>query len=800
MSGCPLDEVGNIIKHVKKGAVRLVAQSPLVNKENEQHRLSLKESGADIGLKASRERTGKDVPRAMSWEGIGSEDFARSSAVPQGGYHETGPECENADSRDAIAKSRAGESDVLPRLKHVDDQERMAKERPRSEILETRNDLIDKEAKKRMKKKASVKERLGRVFGRDSTKTSQKISLKRADKWKKSRSLDRLDSDEVLDFKSERKKSEPEPLKSDYNLETGARQSPRIVARIIAETAEPSSDEQAGSSDSVRHEGSSSRAKVRRKRKSLYEIPPPPPPPPKDGEESGEDPNPPQPTRCFSDPDILARTRDREHEWSRAMPERTFLTQSSETVLQNKPYLNGSRSEGNVIESSLSKHEKELSLNFKASHELQSNLHTNTSISESKVNSYEYSRIQGSKANDISVNRFPSPDQSEDNVSGNIKPVQSMELPRSSSYSGQTSDFNISKESPVDQIGADSPKRSEISEITRARILNSSTSTEGAKQLLMYDDKIPRSQSYSARSVHSRTADVPRDSAVSATETPAPSSQLPRRRQDQRYEISGKSTAHRCSTTPGYVAREPGVNSPSSSDISNESEINENLIRTFSDPLPSPVRHAKSPQDNRIEVIPPPPENLRYAPRKIPHSMSVSQVSSNRRQNDSLPTRALSDPAITPAIVPKVRKGTYSSSKPPIVPKPVKPVLPAKPSVPPKPSVSSKRVKSPNPSSTGGRDSTKSEESEHASISAGISRGNKGKREMIVDQYNDDVFVKPPKAEPHSGPVRKRRSSLPEEDLTSSQKTRHDGSKPRPKTMMLQQEVQDEGVFTVQVS
>ena len=799
MSGCPLDEVDNIIKHVKKGTVRLVAQSPHVNKGNEQHRL--RESGADIGSKVSRKRTGKEVPRAMSWEGIGSEDFARSSAVPQGGYHETGPECENADSRDAISKSCAGESDVVRRLKHVDDQERMAKERPRSEILETRNDLIDKEAKKRMKKKASVKERLGRVFGRDSTKTSQKVSLNRADKWKKSRSLDRLDSDEVLDLKSERKKSEPELLKSDHNLETDTRQSPRIVARIF-ETAEPSSDEQAGSSDSVRHEGSSSRAKVRRKRKSLYEIPPPPPPPPKDGEESEEDPNPPQPTRCFSDPDILARTRDREHEWSRAMPERTSLTQSSEAFLQNRPYLNGSRSEGNVIESSLSKHEKEVSLNFKASHELQSNLHTNTSISKSKVNSYEYTRVLAPKANDISVNGSPSPDQLEDNVSSNIKPVQSMELPRSSSYSGQTSDLNISKESPVDQIGMNSPKRTETSEITRAQILNSSTSTEGGKQSLMNDDKIPRSQSYSASSVHSRTADVPRDSAVFATETPATNSQFPMRRQDHRYEISGKTTAHRSNTTPGYVAKEPGVNSRSSSDISNESEINENLMRTFSDPLPSPVRHAKSPQDNRIEVIPPPPENLRYAPRKIPHSKSVSHVSSTRRENDSLPTRALSDPAITPAIVPNARKGTYSSSKPPMVPKPAKPVLPAKPSVPPKPSVSSKRVKSPNPGSTGSRESTKSKESEHASIPAGISRGNKGKREMIVDQHDDDVFVKPPKADklPHSGPVRKRRSSLPEEDLTLSQEKRRDGSKPRPKTMMLQQEVQDEGVFTVQVS
>ena len=799
--------------------MRLVAQSPHADKGNEQEssRLNLRETESDIGAKASRKRTGKDVPRAMSWEGIGNEDFVhsvRSSSVLQGGYHETGPECESADSHDTIPMPRGGDSDVVRRFKYVDDQERMGKERPRSEILETRNDLIDKESKKRMKKKASVKERLGRVFGRDSTKTSQKISLplNRTDRWKKSRSLDKLDSDEVLDLKSERKKSEPEPLKTDHHLEIGTRQSPRTVARIIAETAEPSSDEQAGSSDSVRHEGSSSRAKVRRKRKSLYEIPPPPPPPPKDGEESEEDSAPAQPIRCFSNPDIVARTPDGQQKWPPGMPERTSFTQSSETVIQSRPYVNLSRSEGNVIESSLSKEEKKLSLNLKATYELQSSPDTNTSRFESNAiedNSCEHTGIQASKANDFTVNRCSLPDQVKENVCGSIHPIQSMPFPRTSSYSERKTDLNIPKES---QNCPD--QNSEVSEAARGRILHSATSTEPVKQL-GNDDRLPRSQSYSTSSVHSRSVDSHRESPVSPTQTNVPNSQSSVRRQDHKYEISDKPISHHPNTTPAYIPKESRVNSQSSSAIPNENEMSESLIRTFSDPLPSPVRHVKSPRDNHIEVIPPPPENLRYTPKKIPHSMSVSQISSNTRQNDVHPTRALSDPAITPATAPEVPKEPYSCSKIPMVAKPVKPVVPAKPSVPPKPVVSpkplvsSKRVSSPKQTSTRSSDSTKSKAKERVSPSAGMSRGNKGKREMMVDKHvhqgthddNDDVFVKPPNENKlrDSGPVRKRRSSLPEEDLMSLQGKMRGESKPRPKTLTLQQEVHGEGVFTVQV-
>jgi hypothetical protein len=82
---------------------------------------------------------------------------------------------------------------------------------------------------------------------------------------------------------------------------------------------------------------------------------------------------------------------------------------------------------------------------------------------------------------------------------------------------------------------------------------------------------------------------------------------------------------------------------------------------------------------------------------------------------------------------------------------------------------------------------------------------------MISDKYvhqgthddNDEVFIKPQDENKspcsYPVPVRKRRSSLPEEDLTSSNDKRRAESKPRPKTMMLPQDVQDEGVFTVQV-
>ncbi|XP_028398955.1 uncharacterized protein LOC114522468 [Dendronephthya gigantea] len=103
VSGCSLNQVNNIIKHVKKGAVRLIAESPDAAGKNEDRR----ESGADIDVSANRQKkTNKLPPRAMSWEGVGNEDFVHGVRHPSalhGGYHDTGPECE---SRDINLESR----------------------------------------------------------------------------------------------------------------------------------------------------------------------------------------------------------------------------------------------------------------------------------------------------------------------------------------------------------------------------------------------------------------------------------------------------------------------------------------------------------------------------------------------------------------------------------------------------------------------------------------------------------------------------------------------------------------------
>ena len=661
VSGCPIDEVCNIIKHIKKGAVRLVAESPQAASSkrhgDESSRVGLK---TDLVLRPNRRQLDKDAPRAMSWEGIGNEDFVygvRSSSVPQGGYHETGPECESRDtngkSGDTNVETQdvtkpleiSAESHVIRRLKQVDDHTRGPKERPRSEILETNNDLIDKESKKKMKKKTSVKERLGRVFGKDSrsaTKTSQKISSPQSsgNKWKRSHSLDRLDSDDIIAMPIERKKSEPESLISVRSPETGSSHSPRTVAHIIAETADPSSDDQAGSSDSVRQEGSSSRAKVRRKRKSIYEIPPPPPPPPKDGEDGEDDLNPTQPGRCYTDPHIV---------------------------------------------------------------------------------------------------RVP------------LKPKRSSETDNHNRMHGGDSGRSL--------------------------------------QDSMLENK-------------------PRQHDAQYRQT----------KHDNRYKISAETTsAQPSASSSGYKSIKSHPKEESSFDISKQSDINENFTRTLSDPLP--INHPKLPKDNHIKAITPPPEHLRFIPQKIPHSMSVSQVSSVDKQSNIQPTRALSDPVITPVIPLEVTKEPDSSSKPSVVSKPLKPVLSPKPSLPlkpvvsPKPSVSSKRVRSPIVGNTDNKKDgpMKSKSNERPSPPTKISRDSTGHREVIVDKYvqqgmcddNDDVFMKPQSVdnirESHPGPVRKRRSSLPDEGTTSANEKEQGQNKPRPKTMMLPQDIQDEGVFTVQV-
>ena len=704
VSGCSLNQVNNIIKHIKKGALRLIVESPLSAGQNDDRCAP----GADIDVRANqKKKTDKLPPRAMSWEGVGNEEFVhgvRHTSVLHGGYHETGPECE---SRDIDLESRDifTEGDVVLRSENVEEAVRRPTPRPWSEILETGNDLIDKDTKKKMKKKASVRERLGRVFGKDSTRpvtNSQKISspLKKVDKWKKSQSLDRLDTDEVVHYPNQARKSDPEPLPGGYHftsatsptteidatpspntdagpsLGTGTSPSPQIFSKIVvAELACPSSDDQAGSSDSIKQEGSSSRKKVRRKRKSFYEIPPPPVPPPVEAEaEDRSNLSPKDRTRCFSNPDIVARTLNG-GECPETCLKRTSLTDSSEVVGQGMQNFTTSWSEGYVSQCSPSQQasicspkETERSFIFEANRELQDRVRT-------------ASRPESSPTEPI------------------ISPVRSSTVVHS-----QTSGDRL------DQRGMNHKVSQEV----------------------------------------------------------------------QRYQLVS------------HVSSEVTNNHPN--DLSSDNEITENITRTFSDPLLSPVRNSNVRKGNPYNIAPPPPEDLKYSPQKISHSQSVSQISSQTVRKDIHgPTRTLSDPIMALRIAPEVPKKPKNPSKSTAVPKPVKPGISPKPSVPPKPlvvspkpSISSSRVRSPLPSSTGEppkNEPIKSKESAHV--------------------YNDDVFVKPQAetklVEPYTVPVRKRRSSLPGDGTTASSETKSVQSKPRPKTMMLPQESLDEGLFTVQV-
>ena len=824
VSGCSLDEVCNIIKHIKKGAVRLVAESPHAveskGNTNESSLLDLKETGSDIGVMMSRKRTGKEALRAISWEGIGREDFVcgvRGYAVSHGGYHETGPECESSEtgsrsreidieSRDIVGESREfdGESHVVRRLKYVDHQERRTKERPRSEILVTSNDLIDKESKKKMKKKSSVKERLGRVFGKDSknsTKASPKISspLNRGDKWKKSRSLDKLDSDDVLDLVDERKRSEPELVTSRHSLETGTSPSPRTVANLMAATAERSSDDQAGSGDSVRNEGSSSRAKVRRKRRSLYEIPPPPPPPPTDGD--GEEDNHGQPTRCVSDPDMNVRNGDGP-EWL------TAKSKNSGTAIHNRPYGNLSRSEGDVIES-IQSSEKEFSLRFEANHEVQSNSHWSRITSQNSISKsvdYDKAGIQISSENDEPVKRSSlsaksKPTQSLGHLQS-IELVKSTQLPRTSSQSKRNSGIASPLESDIHP-----EQKSMYSPQTTVR---HSTFSEEATKRTVTSDHLKRSQSYGTTPIHSPTGYTGPQTSVFDSQPPGDKvkqnfTQRTKTQVDQSYHVSAKPIHSYPSAVPAQIPQNTRLNSQSTNDLCVENELIANLTRTLSDPLPAPVRQTKLPNDNHIKIIPPPPENLRFVPQKIPHSRSVSQISSVTGKNEVYPTRTFSDPVITPVVIPEVPKKPGGSPKLPMVPKPVaspKPSVPPKPRVSPKPSVSSTRARSSaTDNSRRPRNNESIKSKEVASPPSEVKRDSASRRGIQDD--NDEVFVKRQDENKlpvsYPGPVRKRRSSLPKDSLASSTEKVRVESKPRPKTMILPQDVQDEGVLTVQL-
>jgi hypothetical protein len=331
-------------------------------------------------------------------------------------------------------------------------------------------------------------------------------------------------------------------------------------------------------------------------------------------------------------------------------------------------------------------------------------------------------------------------------------------------------------------------------------------------------DDFTRSQSNGTTPVHSPTgyASPPQKVSISPTQTEAAiANQRTRTREDQRYRVSAKPMNSYPNAVPTHRPENSRLNSQSANDVSDENEMIENLTRTFSDPLPAPVRHAKLPNGNHIKVVPPPPEDLRFTPQKIPHSQSVSQISSGARKIEVYPTRALSDPEITPMVFPQVLRKPGSFAKPPLVSKPVvpaKPSVPPKPRTSPKPSVASTRVKSPVFSDTDNSHHNEPIKSKVASTPSRINRDSIGKREMSGDKYvhegmhddNDEVFVEPSQDENKSpdsypGPVRKRRSSLPKDGMTSSTEKGRVQSKPRPKTMLLPQNLQDEGVFTVQV-
>ena len=193
--------------------------------------------------------------------------------------------------------------DARIRFRNVEQSERKSKERPQSEILQTDNDLMDKESKKIMKKKSSVRARLGRVFGKDSTKS--KIPLKIALPLERDQDLsaispslnEELDTNkyEVVDFS-------PQPDETNHESMENEHASPDETAQD-----KPLEDKKEGGPENSSKPVCSSpqKTKVKRRRKSIDMLPPPPPPPPPKEEEEDEekvDPAAYTRVRCFSSP------------------------------------------------------------------------------------------------------------------------------------------------------------------------------------------------------------------------------------------------------------------------------------------------------------------------------------------------------------------------------------------------------------------------------------------------------------------------------------------------------------------
>lgn len=256
VSGSSLGEVSSLIKHVRKGTVRLVAQAP---------------SGPN-------------------WKGIGSADLPTTrpnfgSCISIGPVSVSDQPVDNASPRkQIIARGNNNGSEAIPQshdakvsLRNADQSEGLSRQRPRSEVLQTDNDLMDKEAKKMMKKKYSVKARLGRVFGKDSTKSknSIKISLpQERDKGVNAVCASLCEEEETNHYEVVDLSGQTDGL----NHETVGNGD--VSAGETSETKNIS-DEQLASEDPKNLVNTSSeKMKVKRRRRSLDMLPPPPPPPP----------------------------------------------------------------------------------------------------------------------------------------------------------------------------------------------------------------------------------------------------------------------------------------------------------------------------------------------------------------------------------------------------------------------------------------------------------------------------------------------------------------------------------------
>ena len=320
VSGSSLEGVSNLIKHLKRGVVRLVAQAP----------------------------------NDPSWKGIGSKDLSPVRLEPStieptglGDVHgeepaedvtsprkQTNVQGYNIENEATPASPQYPDTRIL--FRNVELSERKSKERPRSEILQTDNDLMDKESKKIMKKKSSVRARLGRVFGKESTKS--KISLKISSPLEPDRDLsaispslnEELDTNtyEVVDFSHQPDKTNRESMENEHT-------SPD-------ETAQDKSleDKEDGGSENSSKPVSSSpqKTKVKRRRKSIDMLPPPPPPPPPEEEEEDEnvDPDAYTQVRCFSSPVFPHGDQERPP----PKPKRTSFIENSELIneLQHKQH------------------------------------------------------------------------------------------------------------------------------------------------------------------------------------------------------------------------------------------------------------------------------------------------------------------------------------------------------------------------------------------------------------------------------------------------------------------------------